>query len=159
MCPELERIESLDVSTTIVDFQNVTSADLCEDLERLLETGYAELIQSKDCDSEEEDEEEEEGYEVAESQHPKDLDLKQESQSPFPRGLAIYDYDESEDEEQKSPSSGKEGNQLAESEYEVICARDISSVPIAPTQGSVLGAGANFVMGKASKLIGSFFRH
>ena len=151
----LEEQKSLEVSTTIVDFQNVSSANLCEDLERLLETGYAELIHSADLEDAE--------PEIRPDSPGNETSVAPKEESPFPKGLAIYDYDEDEDDEEtKSPSSGEEN--LLEGEYEVICSRDISSVPLQSEQhaskdSTMLGAGAQFMMGKASRLIGSFFRH
>ena len=66
----------------------MTSATFCEDLEKLLETGYAELIRT--------------GMENA-NDHLVDAN----EETPFPKGLAVYDDDEGQDGSE-SPTSNDE---------------------------------------------------
>ena len=89
---------------------NLTSATFCEDLEKLLETGYAELIRTGM------------GGDYDENALA-DVDVIEET--PFPKGLAVYDDDEGENGSDSPVSNDEE----FENGYEVICARDIDQIP------------------------------
>lgn len=65
--------------------QNVTSTTLCDDLEQLLETGYAELIRTGITDA---------ADDVKDSQMAVVLD-----ESPFPKGMAVFDEDADGDDD------------------------------------------------------------
>jgi len=112
------------------------SATLCDDLERLLETGFAELLRTGTF-------EEDFGEDV--------LDCLEE-ESPFPRGKAVFD--------DGSPLSDED--ECREDGYEVICAQEINTIPQQPEQTAKpqlrLSEGASYVVGRAGKLLGSLFR-
>ena len=86
--------------------QMLTSATLCDDLEQLLETGYAELIRTGIVD-------------------PMAVVL---DDSPFPKGMAVFDDDDAEGDDD-SPYSNEDE---FENGYEVICAREITQIPVFP---------------------------
>ena len=67
----------------------LSSAAICSDLEMLLETGYAQLIQSRVDfeDTNEDNHREQVDYSIIDSQVIEHL----HSESPFPRGMTIYD--------------------------------------------------------------------
>lgn len=77
--------------------------------------------------------------------------------SPFPKGMTVFD-DGAEDDDESSPLDDDFVNG-----YEVICAREIVQIPVQvnalqePGAQTILGQGAQFMMGQASKVIGSFF--
>lgn len=131
--------------------QNMTSATLCEDLEQLLETGYAELIRTE-LDGVANNGEDNE--EAGDAQMAIVLD-----DSPFPKGMKVFDDDADGDE--NSPFE----DEAFDSGYEVICQREIVQIPVqatptitpAGTSETILGQGASYMMGKATKLLGSFF--
>jgi hypothetical protein len=84
---------------------------LCEDLEKLLETGYAELIRTGSYGKDSDDEVN--SNEVVE-------------ESPFPKGMAVFDKDDVNDEgdlDGSSPFSNEEDG------YEVICSREVIHIP------------------------------
>jgi hypothetical protein len=92
----------------------VTSATICDDLEQLLETGYAELIRTGfENNAEECNGKTEEG----EAMMAVVLD-----ESPFPKGMTVFDDDAAEgDDDDSSPSFEDE----FVNGYEVICAKEI----------------------------------
>lgn len=86
--------------------QNKTSASFCDELEKLLETGYAELIRTGVAAEHSPDEEDLIGGPFTEVM----------DETPFPKGMQVFDDDEDDDG-------------ALEDDYEVICARDYSSIP------------------------------
>ena len=79
------------------------------------------------------------------------------SESPFPKGMTIYDDDSDEDNNESDEIEGG---------YEVICSREVQRIPHEPhkTAGqsshksqTVIGQGASYMMGTASRLLGSLF--
>ena len=88
---------------------NVTSTTLCEDLEQLLETGYAELIKTGLGDMVGDDQEGEMAIVLDES--------------PFPKGMKVFDDDADQDDSSPFEDDFDSG-------YEVICAREIVQIPV-----------------------------
>jgi len=59
------------------------SKNLCDDLEKLLETGYAELLRT--------------GYDKSSDEEEKSVGILDDS--PFPKGIAVFDEDNSNDDD------------------------------------------------------------
>ena len=79
--------------------------------------------------------------------------------SPFPKGMKVFD--DGADGDENSPFE----DEVFDCGYEVICQQEIVQIPVYATPSSatsaksetMLGQGASYMMGKASKLLGSFF--
>lgn len=131
--PLKESIVVVTANETTQAFENQVeeckqSTTLCDDLEKLLETGYAELLRS---DYEKYSEEEGEFVEI--------LD-----ESPFPKGIAVFDEDGSNDDEDLDKESSLPFSN-AEDGYEVICAREVIYIPafhVQEQQKTVIGQSA-----------------
>ena len=106
--------------------QNVTNATICDDLEQLLETGYAELIRTGFGDDAEDGKEAKMAVVLDES--------------PFPKGMTVFDDDADGDE--NSPFEDE-----FESGYEVICQREIVQIPNYPGADSNGGAASQTMIG------------
>mmetsp|Transcript_18739 Transcript_18739/g.25360 ORF Transcript_18739/g.25360 Transcript_18739/m.25360 type:complete len:107 (+) Transcript_18739:1105-1425(+) len=89
----------------------LTSAALCEDLEKLLETGFAELIRSQALS---------ESSFIDESYVEMDNDIDEAEESPFPKGKTVFD---AEDDDVSSTEAELEDG------YEVICAQAVTQIP------------------------------
>ena len=81
-----------------------------EDLENLLETGYAELIKSEGLSQ------------VSDADLEAGLKEKEEKTPPFPTGMQVFD-DTNDDFEELADSNEEFGD------YEVICASELQSIP------------------------------
>ena len=88
----------------------LSSAAICNDLEILLETGYAQLNQSRvEFDAANE---EEVNFSIIDSQ----VMEQSPNQSPFPKGMTIYDGESDDNNDQSDEVEGG---------YEVICSREV----------------------------------
>ena len=130
------------------------SSSICEDLEKLVETGFYELIQTGMTNNDHSDEETA-FFEVID-------------ESAFPKGLVVFDNDDDDDE---GDDGGNDVNGEGDSSplsyededgYEVICARELINVPASDPfsqerSKTMIGQGASYVIGQASRLIGNFW--
>ena len=82
------------------------------------------------------------------------MDSEIDGETPFPKGKTVYD-----DDEEGSPCST---DAELEDGYEVICAQEVTRIPSPqqrdPQPKSALRQGTTYMMGRAGKLISSFFR-
>ena len=82
------------------------------------------------------------------------MDCELDGETPFPKGKAVFD-----DDEEGSPCST---DAELEDGYEVICAQEVTRIPSPhhqdPQPRSALRQGTTYMMGRAGKLISSFFR-
>ena len=109
---------------------NVTSTTFCDDLEQLLETGYAELIKTGFGDG-------------VDGEHEGEMAVVLD-ESPFPKGMKVFDGDADQDD--NSPFEDE-----FDSGYEVICAREIVQIPVY-AGGCGSGHGGAAVAGSATAM-------
>ena len=98
-----------DASNNPAPEEESKSASICEQLESLLETGYAELIRT--------------GFEQDEEDDEAAVFVDVPDESPFPKGMAVFDDDD--DDEDATGSSSPHSNEGEEDGYEVICRKEI----------------------------------
>ncbi len=92
-----------------------SAATLCDDLEKLLKSGYAELIRTGMALNENND---------GDQDFVEMLDSDKNEETPFPKGKTVFDDDDDEDESPRSLEDEFEDG------YEVICVREIDQIPV-----------------------------